>query len=261
MALQVHALPALSDNYIWVIGTADSRGVHVVDPGEAAPVENFLRDAAMTLDGILVTHHHPDHVGGVDRLLQQWPVPVHGPDSRIRQVSHPLPDNAGITIYGVPFEALAVPGHTLDHTAYVARPEGEPPLLFSGDTLFAGGCGRLFEGDPPMMMRSLERLASLPPETRVYCGHEYTLANLTFAAAADPHNTALQERRERERARMEREGITLPSTMSEELATNPFLRCHSDAIKQGLTERIGRRPDDDIETFAELRRWKDRFRA
>jgi hydroxyacylglutathione hydrolase len=256
----VEPLPAFSDNYIWLLRHGDS--AFVVDPGDAEPVRRRLAELGVDLRGILLTHHHFDHVGGVDALKSAYECTVYGPDNpRIDGIDVMVGDGDRVAIDGFSFEVLAVPGHTLDHIAYFAGASGqEPPRLFCGDTLFAGGCGRIFEGDAPMMHRSLQRLAALPAQTRVYCAHEYTLANLAFARAAEPDNEALAERERRSQALRDDGQPTLPSTIALERETNPFLRSAEPALHAQLV-RAGRTPDASSPSavFAALRAWKDSF--
>lgn len=261
MALTITPIPAFNDNYIWALQNADGQ-VYVVDPGDATPVQAWLTAQQLTLAGILITHHHKDHTGGLDALLAQAPVPVYGPaGGHIRQLDHSLQEGDQITVFGHEFTVMETPGHTLDHIVYFYpgqdRDTDNPPLLFCGDTLFAGGCGRIFEGDPPMMYNSLQRLAALPATTRVFCAHEYTLANLAFAAGADPDNPDLAERRITERGKRDQQLPTLPSTISLELRTNPFLRCHSPSLHATVQQRVSQKLDTGLELFTALRRLKD----
>jgi hydroxyacylglutathione hydrolase len=255
--MRLQPLPAFADNYIWTLEDAGSRGAVIVDPGEAAPV---LAAAAQGLRPalVLLTHHHPDHIGGTAELLRHWPrLPVVAPvDARIDLPCRRVGDGDRVEHDGWRFEVLAVPGHTVSHIAFSGHGH-----LFCGDTLFSLGCGRLFEGTPAQMLASLDRLAALPGDTRVCCGHEYTLANAAFAGVVDPDNPALRRRTEDATAMRQTGRPTLPSTIAEERAANPFLRTDSGAIRAAVAARIGRDPSDRIETFAELRRWKDGFRA
>jgi len=253
--LHVVPLPALADNYIWLLHDDHGQAL-VVDPGEAAPVERALAERQLRLRAVLLTHHHPDHVAGAAALRTRHAVPVYGPqDQRVDCISTPLGDCDELSLEApqAHFRVLAVPGHTLTHIAYVG--EG---LLFCGDTLFSLGCGRLFEGTPAQMLASLDRLAALPGDTRVCCGHEYTLANARFAAEVEPANEALQART-REVAALRAAGEpSLPVTLASERAGNPFLRIDSRALiewgsQQGATDRVTR--------FAALRSAKDRFRG
>lgn len=260
--LAVHPVPAFSDNYIWLLQTSQGEAF-VVDPGDAAPVMHALAQRALRLSGILVTHHHPDHVGGVNALVcELGPLPVYGPrSSPATCIDQPLDDGDRIEVLGYKARVLAVPGHTLDHIAYfIAASAESPPLLFCGDTLFAGGCGRVFEGNPRMMYASLARLAELPGETRVYCAHEYTLSNLRFARAVEPDNLVLRDRQQTDEARRERGEPTVPSTMSLERESNPFLRCTVPRVRSSAMTRCGTELSSAEEVFAEIRSWKDTFR-
>ncbi|AOE60980.1 hydroxyacylglutathione hydrolase [Pseudomonas corrugata] len=254
--IQISALPAFTDNYIWLLQDHSSRRCAVVDPGDAAPVQAWL-DAhpAWVLSDILITHHHHDHVGGVQALKNATNATVCGPASEnipARDVA--LKDNDQIKVLGLDFDVYAVPGHTLGHIAYYHH-----GLLFCGDTLFAAGCGRLFEGTPEQMHHSLGRLAALPDDTLVYCTHEYTLSNLKFAAAVEPDNPDIAARLEKV-GRQRSEGImTLPSTLALEKLTNPFLRTTATSVKQKADERNNQRNGTPSEVFAALRAWKDKF--
>ncbi len=249
-------LPAFTDNYIWTLADANGHGL-VVDPGEAAPVLAAAADG-FTPVAILLTHHHPDHIGGVAGLLKRWPsLPVFGPvDDRIGTVTHPVADGDPIDIGEWHFDTVAVPGHTVSHIAFHGH-----GLLFCGDTLFSLGCGRLFEGTPGDMLGSLDRLAALPPATLVCCGHEYTLANAAFARVVDPGNPALARRHLEAIAMRESGRPTLPSTLADELTCNPFLRIDAPAVRAALSARDPAASSDRTAAFAELRRWKDGFRA
>jgi hydroxyacylglutathione hydrolase len=256
--LDVSPVSAFSDNYIWVL---DDRAGHavVVDPGDADPVSRALRDRGLQLSAILVTHHHPDHTGGVATLSEDWQCPVYGPENPgIPEITHRLRDGDSVNVLGLDLSVIAVPGHTLDHIAFYHG--GESPLLFCGDTLFAGGCGRVFEGTFPMMFASLQRLAALPDETRVYCAHEYTLANLAFARAVEPDNEALAARAAQAESLRARGEPTVPSRLRDEKNCNPFLRCTQRSVIRGL-QAAGRLEGQSAEDcFAALRQWKDNFR-
>jgi len=254
--IQISALPAFTDNYIWLLQDHSTQRCAVVDPGDAAPVRAWL-DAhpGWTLSDILVTHHHHDHVGGVESLKSATNATVYGPASEnipARDIA--LGDNASITVLGLDFDVHAVPGHTLGHIAYYHR-----GLLFCGDTLFAAGCGRLFEGTPEQMHQSLSRLAALPEDTLVYCTHEYTLSNLKFAAAVEPGNPDVAARLEKVVEQRNQGVMTLPSTLALEKLTNPFLRTAETSVKQKADERNGQRNQTPCEVFAALRAWKDKF--
>ncbi|MDH4610473.1 hydroxyacylglutathione hydrolase [Pseudomonas sp. BN102] len=258
--IKIDALPAFSDNYLWLLQDAESRCCAVVDPGDAAPVLAWLEaHPGWRLTDILVTHHHADHVGGVARLKDACGSRVLGPaQERIPARDQALGEGDRVQVLGLEFQIFEVPGHTLGHIAYYHEDAGQP-LLFCGDTLFAAGCGRLFEGTPEQMHRSLSRLATLPAATQVYCTHEYTLSNLRFAKAVEPANPNTAERFARVSRLRERGDISLPSTIALELATNPFLRVTETSVKQMADERAGRENPTPVEVFATLRAWKDQF--
>tara|TARA_R110002110_G_scaffold14698_1_gene67646 strand:- start:72226 stop:73002 length:777 start_codon:yes stop_codon:yes gene_type:complete len=257
--LTIEPIPAFNDNYIWLLYDEATRHAFVVDPGDAAPVIERLDALQLELEGILITHHHFDHVGGLADLGERYKPTVFGPDNpAISGITDVVQAGESITVLGAPFEVMAVPGHTLDHIAYYSA--GETPILFCGDTLFAGGCGRLFEGTPPMMLQSLQSLADLPGNTQVYCAHEYTLANLAFARAVEPDNFALQERIERAQRTRQRNEPTVPSDIALERATNPFLRCAQPDLHNALRTQ-GKITDEqsEVSVFTAVRSWKDNF--
>ncbi len=260
--LQIHPVPAFSDNYIWLLHDEAGNAL-AVDPGDAAPVISFLDAHRMRLTGILITHHHQDHTGGVSALLGHFgELPVHGPSpSPYPGISHTASPGREVSVLGRRARVIAVPGHTLDHIAYFIAGEGaQPPILFCGDTLFAGGCGRVFEGDPGMMHASLLRLAELPADTRVCCAHEYTLSNLRFALAVEPGNMTLVDRQAEDTGKRAHDLPTVPSTLSLELATNPFLRCASTSVRTAATLHAGRELADAADVFGVIRSWKDGYR-
>jgi hydroxyacylglutathione hydrolase len=253
--LEIVPLPAFQDNYIWTL--RDSTHAAVVDPGEARPVKEYLAREGLTLVAILATHHHPDHVGGIAELVEMTKVPVFGPKGEpIPELTHPLGegDQVEIPALKAAFSVLEIPGHTRAHVAYYGLES-----LFCGDTLFACGCGRVFEGTAAQMLASLSKLAALPDETRVYCGHEYTLANIKFARAVDPDNAALAAREQRAKALRAAGRPTLPSTLGEERATNPFLRCTEPVVVESANKYLGSRIGDPVSVFAAIREWKNRF--
>lgn len=253
--LNIHTVPAFQDNYFWLFHADGDRDAWIVDPGDAEPVEAALKALDLRLAGIVVTHHHFDHTGGVSQLAQAHGARVTGPDSsKIDGIDAVVRDGDSVTFAGARFEVFEVPGHTLDHIAYHSAEAG---VLFCGDTLFAGGCGRLFEGTPAQMHGSLSRLATLPDDTRVYCAHEYTLANLAFAERVEPDSRDLQERIAEARATREAGEPTVPSTIALERATNPFLRTAEPAVMAAARARAGRELEDPAEVLAEVRRWKD----
>lgn len=253
--LEIHTIPAFSDNYFWLVHAEGRRAAWIVDPGDAEPVERALAALDLDLAGIVVTHHHSDHTGGVSQLAERHGAEVLGPVSeRVPQVTKALRDGDAVEIAGARFEIIEVPGHTLDHIAYHCAEEG---VLFCGDTLFAGGCGRVFEGTAAQMQHSLARLAAMPDDTRVYCAHEYTLANLAFARAVEPDNRQLAERERDARALRAEDRPTVPSTIALERATNPFLRWAEAEVLRAAEARHGGPVSEPAEVFAEIRRWKD----
>jgi len=257
--LGVRPVRAFADNYIWLIESPlTPRRVVAVDPGEAAPVIAELDRSGASLAAILLTHHHADHIVGVAELLALAKVPVIGPDDEriaLRTRSVRDGERCDMSDLGLSFDTLAVPGHTLSHIAFWGH-----GTLFCGDTLFSAGCGRMFEGTPSQMNSSLNRLRDLPPETRMFCGHEYTAANLKFALAVDPTNaTALEHRAAVDRVRAA-DLPTLPSPLALEIRMNPFLRCDNATVRAAAEAHAGRPLSDESAVFGALRAWKDEFR-
>jgi len=263
--LQVWPIPAFDDNYIWCIH--DGHSALVVDPGDAAPVLQYLSEHQLVLKGILITHHHADHTGGILQILQtlHGTVPVYGPDSvSIPGLTTPLKNGAKIEIAAprISLTVYEVPGHTLSHLAYFANMQANvvEPMLFCGDTLFASGCGRLFEGTPAQMASSLATFAALPRNTLVYCTHEYTLSNIRFALAVEPDNINLLTWEQNAKALRQQNLPTLPTTIGQELQVNPFMRCdQSDVIK--MAKQVSGQLDlsSPADVLAVIRAWKDRF--
>lgn len=255
MPLSIDAIPTLESNYVWALH--DGRCALLVDPGEADPPLNWLAENGLELTALLITHHHWDHTNGIDGILAQHAVPVYGPeDRRIPQVDHPVRegDHVEIDSPAANFEILSVPGHTSIHIAYFGH-----RLVLSGDALFSVGCGRMFEGTPEQMLASLDKLAELPADTRVFCGHEYTVANCRFALAVEPENEDLQERSRKAEALREKGEITLPSRIGDERRYNPFLRSREPAIVKAVKDHQPGCGEDPVDVFAALRRWKDSF--
>ena len=252
-------LPAFQDNYLWLLH--DAQRALVVDPGDAGPVQAFLDEQGLQLDAILVTHHHPDHTGGVDALRDATGAKVYGPArERIPEPVQRLAEGDAIEVLGLRFEVLDVPGHTAGHIAYYCASHDGAPLVFCGDTLFSGGCGRLFEGTAAQMFDSLAKLAALPGDTRVCCTHEYTLGNLKFATAVEPGNARLSHYRQQCELMRLNGQPTLPSTIALEQAINPFLRTRQPAVAQAAQGHDGADPADPVAVFASLRQWKNEFR-
>lgn len=256
--LKITPIPAFESNYFWVINPDPLQArVIVVDPGAAQPVIDFLHQQQLTLAAILITHRHHDHIDGVDALLKDWPVDVYGPTSTaIPQITKHLNDKHSLELLGLHIQVIAVPGHTWEHIAYYLP---EHKSLFCGDTLFAGGCGRRFDDTDGIMWGSLQKLANLPDDTQIYCAHEYTLANLKFAAEVEPENKELIGRLTQVRQLRAQNKITLPTTIGLEKRTNPFLRCHEIGIKNFVFGNSGSLPESAAGIFDALRHIKDRW--
>ncbi|HFC54283.1 MAG TPA: hydroxyacylglutathione hydrolase [Gammaproteobacteria bacterium] len=254
--LKIAAVKALRDNYIWLIQDHQRRAA-IVDPGEAEPVVAAVEEAAVIPCAILITHGHHDHVGGVEELVERFHVPVYGPAREgVAGITHPLRGGELIQPGAVDaeFNVLAVPGHTCGHLAYYGS-----GLLFCGDTLFTAGCGRVFTSTGQLLFRSLQEIAQLPDETLIYCAHEYTEENLRFARLVEPDNSAIQHRQNKARQLRARGLATVPSTLAEEKATNPFLRCGVATVARAAGKFAGRPLSEPEQVFLVLRHWKDRL--
>ena len=253
-------LPAFADNYIWMLH--DGHQAVVVDPGDSAPVVQALQRQGLQLTAILVTHHHADHVGGVDALREATGASVYGPArERVPEPLVRLAEGDTVDVLGLRFQVLDVPGHTAGHIAYYCAAIDGAPVLFCGDTLFSAGCGRLFEGTPAQMLDSLDRLAALPGDTRVCCTHEYTLSNLKFARTVEPGNTALLHYSNQCEALRADNQPTLPSSIALERDINPFLRVRQPGVAQAARAFDTQvQQDDAVAVLAALRQWKNEFR-
>ena len=252
---EVVPLRAFRDNYIWTLRSDPYAAV--VDPGDAQPVLDYLLRERLQLCAILATHHHPDHTGGIADLLVRHAVPVYGPRGEpIPTLTRPVSegDEVDIPQLGLRFSVIDIPGHTRAHIAYYGADS-----LFCGDTLFACGCGRLFEGTAQQMVDSLGKLAALPDSTLVYSGHEYTLANIDFARAVEPDNQELRMRAASDAEKRRNQQPTLPSTIGREKNTNPFLRCLQPAVIASADKYLGKRASDPVQVFAAIRQWKNEF--
>ncbi|NVJ65085.1 MAG: hydroxyacylglutathione hydrolase [Gammaproteobacteria bacterium] len=257
--MTIYPIRAFSDNYIWALHDANSNKVVVVDPGDANPVIEYVEHNNLELDSILITHYHNDHIGGVETLKQQYNCQVYGSSyDNLSFCDGLLEDSQSISLLNgqLNFDILHVPGHTLGHIAYY---DAQNQILFCGDTLFKAGCGRMFEGQPQQFYQSLMKLAALPSTTKVYCTHEYTLSNLRFALHIEPNNQATQTTNKVCTELRSKDKVTLPSSIAEELATNPFLRCNIPSVQQRINQITARNDKQDFEIFASMRRLKDNF--
>lgn len=256
--MKVIPLEAFSDNYIWVIHAPNDSSVAIVDPGDAKPVIDYLEHHKLVLETILITHHHPDHVGGVNTLKERYSCRVFAPLRDQQPFSdRDLVEGDQVSILNdnYQFKILEVPGHTMGHIAFYGH-----GAVFCGDTLFKAGCGRMFEGTPPVFYQSLQKLARLPADTKVYCTHEYTLANLRFAQSVEPDNTAVSEAIEHSEQLRAEGKPTLPSTIGEELSFNPFLRCDQKSLQEAANRASKEKTfSDPVRTFATIRQLKDNF--
>lgn len=259
--ISVTAIPIIKDNYVWLLEHTNGEAV-IVDPGDAAPVLEVLRQKNLRLTAILNTHHHWDHVDGINDVLAYADVPVYGPDSsRIPQVTHKVAESDRVTLFSdqsLTLRVIEIPGHTLEHIAYIGELE-QRTALFCGDTLFAAGCGRLLGGTAEQLYLSLQTINQLPEDTQVFCTHEYTMANLAFAQAVEPHNQAISERTKREADKREQGLPTVPTSIGLERQTNPFLRCHEAPVALAINHQWQAHWEQPQDLFAGLRRWKDTF--
>jgi len=255
--LNIHPIPAFNDNYIWLIEQPESRRILIVDPGDARPVIQAIEQQQFIPVALLITHHHHDHIGGIKQLIERYKVPVYGPQiPTITNITHPVkagdkliidPDFPNITI-------LDISGHTAVHLAFLFE-----DCLFCGDTLFGAGCGRLLGGTAKQLFQSLQQIAALPVQTKIYCAHEYTEVNLRFAATIEPNNPDVKQRIKETQALRNQDKPSLPSTLALELATNPFLRCEQTTVIQAVEQFSGKHLATPLEVFTELRLWKDQF--
>ena len=253
--INIEPIEAFSDNYIWLVTT--NEGSIVIDPGESSKTIELLKKRDLNLKAILITHHHFDHTGGIDEVKLFSSAKVYGPKNDISSIDVRVEVGQALSLIGIDFEIIELPGHTLDHIAFYTNNNGNP-LLFCGDTLFAGGCGRVFEGTFEQMHESLMKLKSLPANTKVYSGHEYTTANLSFAKEVEPLNKNIISRYN-EVLKLRKEGIpTLPTTIEIELKTNPFFRCDVEEIQDSLLKKFNIERNEQ-EIFKALREWKDNF--
>ena len=256
--LKIIPIPAFEDNYLWLLH--DGQQALVVDPGDAAPVQRTLAELGLQLTAILVTHHHPDHTGGVDELRHATGAKVYGPATEnIPKPYAPLVEGDSVDALGLNFKVIDVPGHTAGHIAFYTEAVNNKPLLFCGDTLFSGGCGRLFEGTPAQMLASLDKLAALPSDTVVCCTHEYTLGNLSFAVAVEPANAELADYQAHCVDLRARHLPTLPTSLAQELQINPFLRTRQPTVVASAKD-FDAAANDEISVFAAIRQWKNQFK-
>lgn len=258
----ITAIKSFTDNYIWAISSSTSEHLALVDPGDAKVCIDYIEQHQLILSAILITHHHADHIGGIEQLYQyclekQWPIEIYSPkNENIPFATKKLQQDDTVELVGfnLSFQIIDLPGHTLGHIAYYAN-----DILFCGDTLFSGGCGRIFEGSPQQMHTSLAKLKNLPDRTRVYCTHEYTLANLTFALTVDPSNHELIHYYNQVQKLRSADKTTLPSSILREKQINPFLRCHDSNIQLSVGEYLNESIQNELTTFTALRAWKDNF--
>jgi hydroxyacylglutathione hydrolase len=253
--LSIKPIKAFSDNYIWLVST--NEGSIVIDPGEANQILNLIESKDIDLKGILITHHHYDHTNGLEEILKQKQVEVYGPVNNIDLINKRVSEGDEINIIGLKFKVIEVPAHTLDHVAFIHEDE-TMPFIFCGDTLFSGGCGRVFEGTFEQMFSALQKIKKLPSNTKIFCGHEYTVSNLEFACVADPTNDFIPKYLEELKEKVSSGEPSLPSNLETEYKINPFLRCDNEFIKDRINDKFGETKSE-IEIFTALRKWKDNF--
>ena len=252
--LSVEPIKAYTDNYIWLVST--NEGSIVVDPGESKEILNLIDSNKIDLKGVLITHHHYDHTNGLLDLTNKMNLEVFGP-KKIEGINNIVKESDKFSLIGIDFEVIEIPGHTLDHLAFYSS-NNRDPILFCGDTLFAGGCGRVFEGTFEQMFMSLKKISKYPKETKVFCGHEYTLSNLKFALEVDKDNKDLVNEFNNIEKLISSDIPSLPTNLNKELKLNPFLRCHDIDIKNKVIEKFDI-IDDELQIFTALRKWKDNF--
>ena len=253
--INIEPIKAFNDNYIWLVTT--NEGSIVIDPGEATKTINYLKENSLDLRGILITHHHFDHTGGIEDMLKFKNVDVYGPVNNISSINKKLRDGDLFSVIGIDFKIIEIPGHTLDHIAFFSENNGNP-VLFCGDTLFSSGCGRVFEGTFEQMHKSVLKLKSLPANTKIYAGHEYTQSNLKFAMEVEPLNQKLVSRYNDVQDLLNKGTPTLPTTLELELEVNPFLRCQTKEVQSSVVKQFNTSNHED-EIFKALRQWKDNF--
>ena len=253
--LSIKPIKALSDNYIWLVTT--NEGSIVIDPGESKQIIDLVKSNEIDLEGILITHHHYDHTNGIEEILKYKKVEVYGPKNNVNSITKRVKQNDVFNLIGLKFEVIETPGHTLDHIAFYCLKD-EKSILFCGDTLFSGGCGRVFEGTHSQMYESLKKLSKLPEDTQIFCGHEYTSSNLQFACAVEPNNQFIKKYNE-EIIEKTKNGLpSLPSSLKIEYMINPFIRCNEENLIDNINKKFGE-VNSEIEIFSTLRKWKDDF--
>ena len=253
--LSIEPIKAFTDNYIWLVST--NEGSILIDTGESKNIQKLIDNKTIDLKGILITHHHYDHTNGLSELVKINELEVYGPVNNIDGINHRLTDKDKISIIGIDFDVISIPGHTLDHIGFYSA-NANNPILFCGDTLFAGGCGRIFEGTYEQMFHALKKITKLPTNTNIYCGHEYTLSNLKFALEADDTNKELIEEFKKVENKINSNIPSLPTTLDKELKVNPFLRCDNINIQNKIIEKF-KVSNNELEVFTALRKWKDNF--